>query len=40
MEHPMQTTVTRLLGELQRGNHTVLDALFSVVYDALHTLAH
>ena len=40
MEHPTQTTGTRLLTELQDGNDAVLDELFSLVYGALHALAH
>ncbi len=36
---PVQTTVTRLLGELQGGNRDVLDELFSLVYNELHELA-
>ncbi len=35
-----QTAITRLLSELQGGNRAVLDELFSLIYDALHTLAH
>jgi len=33
-------TVTRLLGELQGGNHAALDELFPLVYDELKRVAH
>ncbi len=35
-----QTTVTRLLHELQDGNQAVLDELFSLVYEELRVRAH
>jgi RNA polymerase sigma factor (TIGR02999 family) len=34
-----QTTVTRLLGELQEGNRAALQDLFTLLYDELHVLA-
>ena len=35
-----QTTVTRLLHALQRGDQAAFDQLFPLVYDKLHDLAH
>jgi RNA polymerase sigma factor (TIGR02999 family) len=35
-----QTTIQRLLGELDRGNRAALDALFPLVYQELGELAH
>ncbi len=40
MAPPSQTTVTRLLHELQGGNQAVLGELFSLVYEELHARAH
>lgn len=40
MAHPSQSTVTRLLQELQGGNRAVLDKLFSLIYEELHARAH
>ncbi len=34
-----QTTVTRLLADLEGGDHTALQELFSLVYEELHALA-
>jgi RNA polymerase sigma factor (TIGR02999 family) len=38
--NPLQTTVTRLLGELQRGSDAAVDELFTLLYDELRELAH
>lgn len=35
-----QTTVSVLLGELQRGSEDAVDRLFALLYDALKELAH
>lgn len=35
-----ETTVTRLLGELQRGQREALDQLYPLVYEELKALAH
>jgi RNA polymerase sigma factor (TIGR02999 family) len=40
MTDATQTTVTRLLYELQNGNRAALDELFPVIYDELRWLAH
>jgi RNA polymerase sigma factor (TIGR02999 family) len=40
MQHASQTTVTRLLGELQAGNREALAELFPLIYDELRGLAH
>lgn len=40
MTHTSQETVTRLLGELRKGNREAFDDLFPLVYDALRELAH
>lgn len=40
MAPPSQTTVTRLLHELQGGNQAVLGELFSLVYEELRARAH
>jgi RNA polymerase sigma factor (TIGR02999 family) len=40
MASSVQTTVTRLLGEVQRGNRAVLGELFALVYEELHARAH
>jgi RNA polymerase sigma factor (TIGR02999 family) len=38
--NPTQTTVTRLLEELQRGSDTAVDQLFTLLYEELRDLAH
>ena len=40
MTHTSQETITRLLGELRKGNREAFDDLFPLVYDALRELAH
>lgn len=37
---PTQTTVTRLLGELEGGNRAALGELFALLYEELRALAH
>ncbi len=39
MEHPTHTKVADLLKQLQAGNRDVIDELFSLVYDELHSMA-
>ena len=40
MAHPTETTVTRLLAQLEGGHRAALDQLFPIVYAELRALAH
>src|SRR5262245_22496033 len=40
MGDEIQTTVSRLVHELQNGNRAALDELFPLIYQELHALAH
>lgn len=40
MREPVETRVTYLLEELERGHRGALDELFPLLYDELHAIAH
>jgi hypothetical protein len=40
MAKPVETTVTRLLEQLDGGHHSALDQLVPLVYGELRALAH